>query len=55
MRPDGSGKVVWFTLPALTTAPEEACTVRGYLEPLPLADTGTAAGPCPGIRGTRVG
>ncbi|MFF7228026.1 MULTISPECIES: ATP-binding protein [unclassified Streptomyces] len=51
MRPDGSGKVVWFTLPALTTAPEEACTDRAYPEPLPMAD----AGPRARMRGTKVG
>lgn len=55
VRPDGSGKVVWFTLPALTTAPEEICAVRGFREPPPRDDTGTAAGPRPRIRGTRVG
>lgn len=62
-RPDGGGKVVWFTLPALTAAPEEALTVRDYLEPLPLEDTGTATGMAAGtatgprsrVRGTKVG
>ncbi|MBM4796622.1 ATP-binding protein [Streptomyces sioyaensis] len=51
VRPDGTGKVVWFTLPALTTAPEEACTDRAYTEPLPMAD----AGPRARLRGTKVG
>ncbi|WP_327227629.1 ATP-binding protein [Streptomyces platensis] len=55
VRPDGGGKVVWFTLPALTTPPEEARTVCGYGEPVPLEDARTVAGPHTRIRGTRVG
>lgn len=54
VRPDGSGKVVWFTLPALTTAPGEARAGRADREPLPLADA-SAAGPHLRLRGTKVG
>ncbi|MDC7340089.1 ATP-binding protein [Streptomyces lydicus] len=43
MRPEGGGKVVWFTLPALTPAPEEARALRPHWEPLPLDDARTAA------------
>lgn len=54
VRPDGSGKVVWFTLPALTTAPGETRAGRADGEPLPLTDA-TAAGPHLRLRGTKVG
>ncbi|GLW19226.1 ATPase [Streptomyces sp. NBRC 13847] len=54
VRPDGSGKVVWFTLPALTTAPGEARAGRADGEPLPLTDA-AAAGPQLRLRGTKVG
>lgn len=54
VRPDGSGKVVWFTLPALTTAPGETRAGRADGEPRPLTDA-TAAGPHLRLRGTKVG
>ncbi|MFB6437680.1 ATP-binding protein [Streptomyces sp. NPDC056411] len=57
VRPDGGGKVVWFTLPALTTTPEEARATPGHRESLPFDELRTAAdaGAPPGVRGARVG
>lgn len=59
MRPEGDGKVVWFTLPALTAAPGEARTVRSRWDPLPLDDTPARTpaetAPRSGVRGARVG
>jgi anti-sigma regulatory factor (Ser/Thr protein kinase) len=59
MRPEGGGKVVWFTLPALTASPGETRTVRSYWDPLPLDDTPARtlaeAVPGRGVRGERVG
>ncbi|MCK7624791.1 ATP-binding protein [Streptomyces sp. RS10V-4] len=53
VRPHDPGKVVWFTLPALTTAPEEARAHRTHWHPAPLA--GADAGPPPRHRSARVG
>ncbi|GAB7034843.1 ATP-binding protein [Streptomyces platensis subsp. malvinus] len=59
MRPEGGGKVVWFTLPALTAAPAEARTARSRWDPLPRDDTPARtpaeAAPGRGVRGARVG
>lgn len=54
MRPDGVGKVIWFTLPALATAPEEARTLRTRWEPLSTHESGLTADPGR-VRGTKVG
>ncbi|MCB5909464.1 ATP-binding protein [Streptomyces pinistramenti] len=55
VRPDGSGKVVWFTLPALHLVPEKAgpCAI-GWDGPL-LEDAAAAAGPRAGVRSAGVG
>ncbi|MFG2289311.1 ATP-binding protein [Streptomyces sp. NPDC048595] len=56
MRPDGSGKVVWFTLPALTAAPEEIRADHAHWEPLSLEDDVRAAAETRSrTRGARVG
>ncbi|MFE0191158.1 ATP-binding protein [Streptomyces sp. NPDC058989] len=56
MRPDGSGKVVWFTLPALPATPEEMRADHAQWEPLSLGDdVRTTADARSRARGARVG
>ncbi|MFJ5678201.1 ATP-binding protein [Streptomyces sp. NPDC093097] len=50
-RPHAPGKVVWFTLPALTTAPAETRTPHGHRDAAPPAEAGTD----PRARSARVG
>ncbi|MFI1203729.1 ATP-binding protein [Streptomyces sp. BHT-5-2] len=53
VRPHDPGKVVWFTLPALTAAPEEAGAPHTRWDTAPLEDA--AADPRPRPRSARVG
>ncbi|MCZ1014377.1 ATP-binding protein [Streptomyces noursei] len=53
VRPHAPGKVVWFTLPALTTAPEGARALRTHWDTAPLEEAG--ADPRPRNRSARVG
>ncbi|MGW1838273.1 ATP-binding protein [Streptomyces sp. NPDC002067] len=55
VRPDGTGKVVWFTLPALPPALQEPSAVPPRWTRAPLEHTWTAAGPRTRIRGAGVG
>ncbi|MEU3709832.1 ATP-binding protein [Streptomyces catenulae] len=55
VRPDGAGKVVWFTLPALTLAPQERVPAPPPWTGAPLEHTWTAADPHARIRGAGVG
>ncbi|MEU7176803.1 ATP-binding protein [Streptomyces celluloflavus] len=54
VRPDGCGKVVWFTLPTLGPAREEVRPVPACWDTMPL-EARTAAGPRARERGTKVG
>ncbi|WP_407554261.1 ATP-binding protein [Streptomyces sp. Pv4-95] len=56
VRPDGEGKVVWFTLPALTPAVEEAIAVTTHWETVGLEPEPTCApaDPLAPVRGTKV-
>lgn len=55
MRPDGRGKVVWFTLPALPAVPEDVRAVRTHWEPLPPeGDVSTTAAARSRTRGAKV-
>ncbi|MFJ5950607.1 ATP-binding protein [Streptomyces noursei] len=53
VRPHAQGKVVWFTLPALTSAPEEARALHPHWAPAPVEEAG--ADPRPRSRSARVG
>ncbi|MFJ9618712.1 ATP-binding protein [Streptomyces noursei] len=53
VRPHAPGKVVWFTLPALTAAPEGARALRTHWDTAPLEEAGTD--PRPRNRSARVG
>ncbi|WP_405739446.1 ATP-binding protein [Streptomyces sp. NBC_01525] len=55
VRPDGAGKIVWFTLPALPLAPQEPVPGPPHRIGTLLEHTWTAAGPRTRIRGAGVG
>jgi hypothetical protein len=55
VRPDGSGKVVWFTLPTLDPAREEVRPVPACWDAMPLEAARAAAGARARERGTKVG
>ncbi|MFI7100652.1 ATP-binding protein [Streptomyces sp. NPDC050161] len=55
VRPHGSGKVVWFTLPAPGRVPEKAVPVGAGRYGTSLADAATTAGPRAGMRSAGVG
>ncbi|MGW1377405.1 ATP-binding protein [Streptomyces sp. NPDC002446] len=55
MRAEGNGKVVWFTLPALATPPDETPAARARWQPLRLEDEPRTTDGRSRTRGARVG